>query len=186
MIKKILHLPYIGPAIGFYAGVKGYNRVKANIIRPAGQRLTFRDLFLNLIPSFNSRVNKGADLIGSLITGTSLNSITSPLPPKYIALSPTTLTPAAGDTTLSGETSNSGLSRALGTQGGYVGPSSLDGAASYTVSNTFTCGATATTIASAALLDAASSGNLFVEANLSSSASLTNGVQLQIVWTVNY
>jgi hypothetical protein len=186
IIHFILHLPYVGPAIGFYFGVKGYNRIKAKIIRPVGQHLTIRDLFLNVMPSFNSRVNKGADLIGSLITGTSLNSITSPLPPKYIALSPTTLTPAATDTTLSGETSNSGLSRALGTQGSYTGPSSLDGAASYTVSNTFTCGATSTTIASAALLDAASTGNLFVEANLSSSAALTNGVQLQIVWTVNY
>ena len=182
----ILHLPYVGPAIGFYFGVKGYNRIKAKIIRPVGQHLTIRDLFLNTMPSFNSRVNKGADLIGSLITGTSLNSITSPLPPKYIALSPTVLTPAAGDTTLSGETANSGLARTLGTQGSYTGPSSLDGAASYTVSNTFTCGATPTNINSAALLDAASSGNLFVEANLSSQATLTNGVQLQIVWTVNY
>ena len=184
-LKKALHIPYVGPAIGFYLGIKGYNRVKARVQRSSGS-LSLSDRFLNLMPSFNSRVNKGADLIGSLITGTSLNSISSPLPPKYIALSTSSLTPAKTDTTLSGETSNSGVARTLGTQGGYVGPASLDAAALYTVTNTFTCGATPTTIVSAALFDAASVGNLFVEANLSSSAVLNTGDTLQITWTVNF
>lgn len=185
MIKKILHIPYIGPAIGFYAGIKGYNRVKVKIIR-ANRRLSLRDMFLNLMPAFNSRVNKGADLIGSLITGTNLNSITSPLPPKYIALADTsTITAAASDTTLSHETSASGMTRAAGTFGGYTGPSTLDGAASFTVTHTFTAGATVT-IYAAALFDASSSGNMFVEANLSSSATLNSGDTLAITWTVNF
>ena len=183
MLKKILHIKYIGPAIGFYLGIKGYNRCKATVSRSGG--LTLRDRFLNLVPSFNSRLNIGGDLIGSLITGTSLNSITSPLPPKYIALSTSSLTPAATDTTLSGETAVSGLTRALGTQGGYVRPTTLDGAASYTVTKVFTAGASAT-IQSAALLDAASTGNMFVEANLASSAVLNSGDTLSIVWTVNF
>lgn len=185
IFKKILHLPYIGPMIGFYLGIKGYNRVRTIVSNPNGKVSLFRQ-FWNMVPSFNSRVNKGADLIGSLITGTSLNSIASPLPPKYIALSTSSLTPAATDTTLSGETSNSGVARTLGTQGSYTGPSSLDGAASYTVSNTFTCGATPTTVQSSALFDASSAGNMFAEANFSGSAALTNGMQLQVVWTVNF
>jgi hypothetical protein len=185
IIHKILHLPYIGPAIGFYFGVKGYNRVKANILRVDGY-FSLKDRIFNLIPSFNSRVNIGGDLIGSLITGTSLNSISSPLPPKYIALADTsTITAAAADTTLSHETAASGLTRALGTQGGYTRPTTLDGAASYTVTKTFTAGATATVYA-AALFDAASTGNMFVEANLSSSATLNSGDTLQITWTVNF
>ena len=28
IFKKILHLPYIGPMIGFYLGIKGYNRAE--------------------------------------------------------------------------------------------------------------------------------------------------------------
>ncbi len=185
LIQKILHTPYFGPMIGFYLGIKGFNRVKANIVRINGN-LSMFDRFLNMMPSFNSRVNIGGDLIGSLITGTSLNSIVSPLPPKYIALADTsTITAAATDTTLAHETAVSGLTRALGTEGGYVRPTTLDGAASYTVTKTFTAGATGT-IYAAALFDASSAGNMFVEANLSSSATLNSGDTLAITWTVNF
>lgn len=184
IIHSILHLPYIGPMIGFYFGVKGYNRVKVCIVR-ANRKFSIRDAFTNLMPAFNSRVNKGADLIGSLITGTSLNSITSPLPPKYIALDDvSTITAAKTDTSLTNEASTNGFSRAAGTFGGYTGPSTLDGAASFTVSNTFTATGTST-IYAAALFDAASSGNMFVEANLSSSATLASGDTLAITWTIN-
>jgi hypothetical protein len=185
-IKKILHVPYFGPMIGFYMGVKGYNRAKRTVTRANGS-LSLSDRFWNMIPSFNSRVNKGADLIGSLITGTSLNSISSPLPPKYIALNITgVITAAKTDTALANEATTNGMGRTLGTQGGYTGPSVLDGAASYTVTNTFTCATGGVTVYAAALLDAASTGNLFVEANLSSSAVLNVGDTLALTWTVNY
>lgn len=175
-IKKFLHTQ-IGSKMAYYMGISGFNRVDAIIIRVDGRKET-------LWPSFNARVNKGGDLIASLITGAAQNSISTPLPPKFIALSTSSLTPAAGDTTLTGETVVSGLARALGTQGSYVTPSVLDGAASYTVTKTFTAAGSAT-IVSAALFDAVSTGNLFVEANLSSSAVLVSGDQLAITWTVN-
>ena len=177
IIKKFLHTK-LGARIGYALGISGFNRIEAQITRKNG--------FVEpLSASYNSRVNKGADLIASLITGVAQNSISTPLPPKYIALSTSSLTPAKTDTTLSGETAVSGLTRGTGTQGSYTGPSALDGAASYTVSYTFTAGGSGATIVSAALFDAASTGNLFVEANLSASAVLANGDQLSIVWTVN-
>lgn len=183
LFKRFIHTK-VGGRLAFLFGLKGFNRVGAVVTR-ANPKWYQRKQYV--IPfAYNSRVNKGADLIASLITGAAQNSITSPLPPKYIALSPTSLTPAAGDTTLSGETAASGLARALGTQGSYTGPVSLDGAASYTVTKTFTnTSAGAVTIQSAALFDAASTGNMFVEANLGSSATLQINDTIAITWTVN-
>ena len=184
ILKKFLHTK-IGAWLGYHLGISGFNMVGAVITRANPK--WYQSKVKNIGFAYNARVNKGGDLIGSLITGTSLNSITSPLPPKYIALSTTSLTPAAGDTTLTGETAATGLVRALGTQGGYVGPSVLDGSASYTVTKTFTnSSGGSVTINSAALLDAASSGNLFVEANLASAAVLAVNDTLAITWTVNY
>lgn len=174
-IKWFLHTK-IGAWIGYHFGVSSFNQIVAVHIRNGKT--------IGKSATFNSRVNKGADLVASLITGTSLNSITSPLPPKYVALSTSSLTPAAGDTTLSGETSVSGLARALGTQGTYTGPASLDSAASYKVTITFTAGGTAT-IQSAALFDAVSSGNMFVEANLSVAVAMLATDTLAITWTIN-
>jgi hypothetical protein len=134
---------------------------------------------------YNSRVNKGADLQASLMSGSSLNSITSPLPPKYIALSTASLTPAAGDTTLTSETVVAGIARALGTVQNYVAPASLDAAASYDVYKQFTLTGAGTTVVSSALFDAASTGNLFVEANFGSSAVMATNDILQVTWTVN-
>lgn len=179
IIKSFLHTK-IGARIGFYLKIKGFNRV--GIIHT--ESLTGKQRFLGF--SYNSRVNKGADLIASLITGEVQNSISTPLPPKYIALSTASLTPDKTDTTLASETSATGLARALGTQGSYTGPSTLDGAASYTVTKSFTnTSAGAVTIQSAALFDAASTGNLFVEANFSTSAPLAVNDVLAVTWTVN-
>ena len=176
LLKWFLHTK-VGAKVGYVLGITGFNRIGATITRTNGkvEKLGF---------AYNARVAKGGDLIASLITGASQNSITSPLPPKYIALSTSTLTPANGDTTLSGETSSSGMGRALGTIGSYVTPSTLDGSASYIISKTFTASGTIT-IVSAALFDAVSTGNMFVEANLSSSATLNNGDVLTVNWTIN-
>lgn len=179
IIKSFLHTR-IGAKIGFYLRIKGFNRVGVVVT----SALTGKKKFLGY--SYNSRTNKGADLTASLLTGTSINSITSPLPPKYIALSTSTLTPAKTDTTLTGESSATGLIRALGTQGGYVGPSALDGAASYTVTKAFTNeSAGSVTILSSALFDALTVGNLFAEANLGTSAPLAVNDIVTITWTVN-
>ena len=178
LVKRFLHTR-IGAFIGYHLGVSGFNRVDAYITRANG-KVEF------LGPSYNSRVNAGAALAASLISGTTLGGLTSPSAAKYIALSTSSLTPAAGDTTLSGETSVSGLGRALGSAGTYTAPASLDAGCSYVLSKVFTAGVTGpTTIQSAAIFDAASTGNMLVEANLSSSAVLGLNDQLTINWTVN-
>lgn len=178
LFKKFLHTK-IGAFVGYHAGITGFNRLDATITRANGS-------VEHLSPVYNSRVDAGAALNASLISGTTLGSLTSPLAAKYIALSTSSLTAAKGDTTLSGETSVSGLARALGTAASYVAPSVLDGAASYILSKAFTMAAAGpTTIQSAAIFDAASTGNMFVEANLSASAVLVTGDVLTINWTVN-
>lgn len=178
MFKRFIHTNF-GAWIAWHLGLKGFNRV--GVVHTSF--LTGKQTFMGF--SYNSRVDKGADLIASLITGASQNSISTPLPPKYIALSTSSLTAAKGDTTLTGETATAGLGRALGTIAAYTAPSVLDGAASYTVSKTFTLTGGATTVVSAALFDAVSTGNMFVEANLSASAAMATNDTLAITWTVN-
>lgn len=174
--KKLLHTKF-GSWIGYVGGISGFNRLDIGITRTNGKKEHLR-------PSFNSRVNAGAALCASLISGTTLGGISSPSSAKYIALSTSSLTPAAGDTTLSGETAVSGLTRALATAGTYTAPVTLDGAASYVLTKVFTSGGSAT-IVSAAIFDAASTGNMLVEANLSGSAVLGNGDLITVNWTVN-
>ena len=168
----------IGNYLGFNLRIKGFNRVGVRIIHTNG-------LIENIGFTYNSRVNKGAALQASLMAGSALGGVSSPLAPLYIALSTASLTPAAGDTTLASETSVAGLGRALGTAQNYVAASTLDGAASYDVAKTFTLTGANTTVVSAALFDAVSTGNLFAEANFSSSAVLVTGDLLQVTWTIN-
>src|SRR5260221_226615 len=117
IIKKFLHTK-LGAWVGYVSGIAGFNRIETHIIRANGK-------IERLSPTYNSRVDAGAALCASLISGTTLGGISSPLTAKYIALSTSTLTAAKGDTTLSGETSAAGLARALGTAAGYSAPASL-------------------------------------------------------------
>jgi len=176
LVKKFLHTK-LGARIGFIIGLSGYNTIVATIKRANGK--------IEVIRSFNSRVDKGADLCASLMTGVAQNSISNPLPPKYIALGTSTLTPAHGDTTLANETAASGLARALGTQS-YTPTTTLDAAAYYVVTKTFTnTSAGSVTIYAAALFDAVTLGNLFVEGNLATQVVLAINDQITINWTVN-
>lgn len=177
LIKKFIHTR-VGAFVGFNIGLSGFNRIHVVVTRSK----TGKQEILN---SYNSRVNKGGDLIGSLISGTSLNSISSPLPPIYLALSTATLTPSKTDTTLTSEITTLGLGRVAGTVGAYTGPASLDAVASYTLTHTWTASGTVTAV-SAAIFDAVSTGNMFVEGNLSASASLLSGDTLALTWTINY
>lgn len=177
--KWLLHTK-IGAIVGFYLGVRGYNRLQVKVIRANGSTRT-------LFPSFNSRVDVGAKLCAYLLSGTNLGSLTSPNYPKYIALSTTALTPAKTDTTLTGETSATGLGRTSVTATTYTNPSTLDGAASYVLTNTFTnSSAGAVTLNSSAIFDAASTGNMFVEANFTGAVTLQISDQIIITWTVNF
>ena len=179
LFKAFLH-SRVGSLMGYHLGIRGYNRVSAVIKRATGH-------VEDVGASYNSRVNVGAALTASLMSGSTLGSISSPLPPKYIALSTSVLSPASTDTTLAGETVVSGLARAAATVGGYSAPSYLDSGAQFTFSYTFTnTPGGAITINSTALFDASSSGNMFAEANLSSGASIPNaGDQIVITWTIN-
>ena len=209
LVKKFLHTSF-GARIGFILGLSGFNKIEAQIWRfkreyKDGDILSKKEVIriMSEMPdgtkrygvytlerrqnrSFNSRVDAGAALCASLISGTTLGGLTSPLAAKYIALSTSTLTPAKGDTTLTGESVATGLARALASAGSYTLPSTLDGAASYVLSKTFTNTSGGTvTILSAAIFDAVSTGNMYVEGNLSTSAPLDNNDQLTINWTIN-
>jgi hypothetical protein len=175
LIKKALHTK-LGAFVGYHLGLSGFNQVEAIITRANGS--------IERSVGYNARVDAGAALNASLISGTTLGGISSPAAAKYIALSTATLSPAKADTTLASEITTNGLGRALGTSGTYTAPSALDGAASYVLSKTFSATGTSTVV-SAAIFDATSAGNMFVEANLSSSATVNNGDSLTISWTVN-
>lgn len=176
-LLKSLLMTKVGKKVGFHLGLRGFNRVVMQHIREGK--------VISTALQYNSRVDKGAAQQASLMAGSSLGSITTPLPAIYIALSTSSLTAAKGDTTLSGETSVTGIARALGTVQNYVAPSVLDGAASYDIFKSFTLTGANTTVVSSALFDAASVGNMFAEANLSSSAVMVTNDILQVTWTVN-
>lgn len=187
-LLKLFLKTQLGKAIAFRLGLKGFDRVMAVIGRFKGydENGQAKYEYEYLTPVYNARVDAGAAVQASVMSGSTLGGVTSPAAPKYIALSTSSLTPAKGDTTLSGETSASGLARAVGTIQNYVAPSSLDGAASYDVYKLFTnTSAGSVTVQSSALFDASSTGNMFAEANLSTSATLAVNDTLAITWTVN-
>jgi len=137
------------------------------------------------VDGWNSRTNSGAQWQATAMSGVA--GTTSNGPATFVALSSAVITPAAADTTLSGEITsgqNSGLARAQGTAGSYTAPASLGASASYQITKTFTSAGT-TTVNSAALFDAASGGNLFVEAVLSPAATLASGDSIALTWSVN-
>ena len=200
MIKRILHTK-IGAFIGYHLGVSGFNRIDATVEKfqrfsdgsmlKKGEYLKDFDGRIAVYKlqgksyAFNARTDIGASITASRMAGSTLGAASSPAAPLYIALSTATLTPNKADTTLDSETVVTGLARALGTAGTYTAPSVLDGAASYVLTKAFTNTGANTTIVSAAIFDASSSGNLFVEANLSSSALVATGDILTITWTIN-
>lgn len=202
LFKKFLHTK-IGAFVGYHLGVAGFNRIEAQVTKFVkyydGKPLK-KGYFTRVIDgtgmlgvytnrrstfSFNSRTDIGASVTASRMAGSTLGTATSPAAPLYIALSTATLTPNKADTTLASETVVAGIARALATAGTYTAPSVLDGSASYVLTKAFTLTGSATTVVSAGIFDAASVGNLFVEANLSSSAVLATNDILTITWTIN-
>lgn len=206
IVKWMLRKPTLRQValhLAFALGFRGINRVAHSHYRFVreyqGEKLSRKEVMLmgndgiervylkpRLAFDYNSRVNVGAALCAYLLSNSNLASLTSPGVPKYIALSTSTLTPASTDTTLSGETSVTGLGRIAGTAQSYVAPTSLDGAASFNFYNAFTLTGVATTVASTALFDAASGGNMFAEVNFSTSAAMNTNDVLQVTWTVNF
>jgi hypothetical protein len=124
------------------------------------------------VTGHNLRTNAGINWQEGQMAGTTAAVCT------YIALSNTAITPAATDTSLSGEITANGLSRALGTV------THTSNATSYTLANTFT--ATGTQAAqAAAILNASSSGTMCFE-NTFTQASLVSGDTLTVTWTIAF
>ena len=128
-------------------------------------------IFLD-VTGHNLRTNAGINWQEGQMAGTTAAVCT------YIALTNTAITPNATDTSLSGEITANGLSRALGTV------THTSNATSYTLANTFT--ATGTQAAqAAAILNASSSGTMCFE-NTFTQASLASGDTLTVTWTVTF
>jgi len=125
-------------------------------------------------PVKNSRTNSGASFVANQISGT-VGAVAN-----YMALAPTQITPASGDTALTGEITSNGCARASATYGSYTAPTSLNGTASYTLTHTFTCATASQAVGSVAIFNASSSGTLLVESALSQIYSLINQGQSKI------
>jgi hypothetical protein len=123
--------------------------------------------------------NAGKDFIAAQVGGAGGTATAA-----YIALTANSTTPAAGNTTLTGEiaTAGGGLIRALGTYAHTAGTST------YTISKTFTTNGSDSlpvTIAKAGLFTASSSGTMAFETLLSATATLSaSGDTLTITQTV--
>jgi hypothetical protein len=122
--------------------------------------------------SHNLLTNAGKDVISSAVSNTGTQAAAC----NYIALTNTAITPAAGDTTLSGEIAANGLSRAQATY------AHTNGTNTYTLTKVFT--ATATQASQAAgVFNASSAGSMCFE-NTYTSVTLNNGDTLTVTWTI--
>jgi hypothetical protein len=100
---------------------------------------------------WNQITNSGRDFLhqqGYATSGIGTNGL------NWIALTNTAITPAAGDTTLSGEITTNGLARAQGVVAHTAGTNIT------TVANTFTCVTAAQAAQAAALFTASSAGTM--------------------------
>ena len=128
-------------------------------------------IFLD-VTGHNLRTNAGINWQEGQMAGSTAAVCT------YIALTNTAITPNATDTSLSGEITANGLSRALGTV------THTSNATSFTLANTFT--ATGTQAAqAAAILNASSSGTMCFE-NTFTQASLATNDTLTVTWTITF
>lgn len=124
---------------------------------------------------FNQKTNVGIvqlHLQGYGASGLATNGF------EYIALTNTAVTPAAGDTTLSGEISSNGLARAIGIVTLPTGSGTQT-----TVDKTFTCATAPQAAQAAALFNAASTGVMNHELTFTQ-RSLQIGDTLETTFTI--
>jgi len=96
---------------------------------------------------------------------------------NYIAVSDDGGAPADGDTSLTGEITSGGLSRAQASVSHSAGNNTTE------LQNTFTATASHTNVQKSALFTAATSGTMVHEATFSA-VNLENNDQLQVTWTI--
>jgi hypothetical protein len=129
---------------------------------------------------WNQITNSGRDFLhqqGYQGTGAGQGSYTAGNGLNYIALTNTAITPAAGDTTLSGEIVANGLARTQGTVTHSAGTNTT------TIANTFTCVTLAQAAQAAALFSASSSGTMNHELTFTQ-RSLQIADQLSVTYTI--
>jgi hypothetical protein len=126
------------------------------------------------------RTNAGTDMMAAQISGTS----SQPAAANYLALTANNTTPAASDTTLSGEitTAGGGLIRAQAVYAHTTGTST------YTLTKAFTANGSDSlpvTVAKLGVFNAASAGTMAFESAISPTATLSaSGDALTITSTV--
>jgi hypothetical protein len=127
-----------------------------------------------VINTSNLRTTAGASFQANQMSGT-VAAVAN-----YIAVTANATAAAAGDTTLTAEETTNGLARAAGTFAYNAG------GPNYTLSKTFTySGGSPITLAKAAMFNASSAGTMVFEAVFGSTATLVNGDQITVTWTVN-
>lgn len=125
--------------------------------------------------------NAGKDLQSRNLFDTASNGTGSYAAANYIALTENASAPAAGDTTLTGELTGSGLQRQQGTY------AHTNGTGTTTLSKTFTSSdGTARTISKAGLFNAPSVGTLMLETLVPSPPTLVSGDSVAVTWTQTY
>lgn len=129
---------------------------------------------------WNQITNSGRDFLheqGYQGTGAGQGSYTATNGLNYIALTNTAVTPAAGDTTLSGEIATNGLSRAQGTvtHSGGTNTTAID--------HTFTCATAPQACQASALFNLTSSGIMNHELTFTQ-RSLQIGDTIDITYTI--
>jgi len=118
----------------------------------------------------NAGLDFQADVMGT--TGTQVAAC------NYLALTDTAISPAATDTTLSGEITTNGLARIIGTY------AHTTGADTYSIAHTWTATA-AQSAQGAGMFNASSAGTMCFE-NTFTSVSLSTNDTLTLTWTITY
>jgi hypothetical protein len=123
----------------------------------------------------NLLTNGGRDFIHAQAYG---NTSAGTQGSRYIAVSTDSGSPAAGDTTLTGEISTNGLARAAATTNTHSA-----GTNTSVLGITFTASGAHTNVQKSALFNASSSGTMTHE-NTFTAVTLATNDQLQVTWTL--
>lgn len=127
----------------------------------------------------NLLTNNGRDLFHAQCY---TNSAAGTRGSNYIALTESVITPAVGDTSLTGEIATNGLSRADAS----AGATHTTGTNSTTITKTFTATGAFTSVLASALFNAASGVTMTHTANFTTgSGTLATNDTLQVTWTLN-
>lgn len=120
----------------------------------------------------NLTTNAGKDVIKQQVA----NNGSQPAACSYIAVSTSAITPAVGDTSLTGEVSTNGLARALGTY-------ASTGTGTWTLSKTFTATGAVSNVQAAAVFNAASGTTMCFEVGSLGPVTLATNDTLTVTWS---